>query len=251
MKTAARLLFTLTIGLTSVAARGETYVVPIWTSNLPSAEGRWVTQVMAHNRTAHPVTYRVTGAYPLTVVDCLDCLGVVHSRTIEPGASLPVGPGDSITGKRMTAGAFSVESDGPLLFDIVAYRDSVPEFRQRLDVAHGWLEPGAATIAYVARGSAGWRANAFVVNPTESSISVRLWMGRRVENEITTSIPPKSMRIVTMPEPTCNGLPCPRTGEFPPEPIALGIESSGPALVSVSALDHGWAIFSLPEFIRQ
>lgn len=250
MKIAARLLFALTTSVMSVAVRGETYVIPIWASSLTSAEGRWVTQVVAHNRTSHPVTYLVTGAYPLNAVDCSECQGINHPRTIEPGASLPVGPGDGVSGKRMTAGAFSLESDGPLQFDIVAYRQSVPELRQRLEVAHRWLEPGAATIAYVVRGDSRWRANAFVVNPSESSISVRLWMGPRAENEVTVEVPPMSMRIVTMSEPTCNGFPCPRTGEYPPDPIALRIESSGAALVSVSSLDDAWAIFSLPEATR-
>jgi hypothetical protein len=150
----------------------------------------------------------------------------------------------------MTAGAFSLESSGPLLFDAVAYRAGINELRQRLDVARAWIPAGRHSIGAIERGNIDWRMNVFVVNPSPEPISVSLWAGRRSENEIRVEVAPRSTQLVRVPPPLCNGVACPYTTVYPPTPISIDIESTGPILASASSVTPQWAVFALADAAR-
>ncbi|HEX7829019.1 MAG TPA: hypothetical protein VF787_05160 [Thermoanaerobaculia bacterium] len=236
----------LALCVATVAAFGDTYIVPVWSKNVPSSEGAWTAQIVAQNLSDQPVEYRVTDAFPLSTAPCPLCEGTKSWKTIPPGATVEVTPGDALVREQMTIGAFVVETNGPLVFDAIAYRASLPEFRQHLDVARRWLTPGAHSITTVARGGPAWRINAFVVNPNSAEIIVHLWIGPRDENQVSVLVPPHTTRLITLRPPICNGLPCTQPDEYPPSRAVINVESQSTNLVGISSIDVGWAIFSLP-----
>lgn len=237
--------------LLTTSAFAETYIIPIWATALPSSDGAWWARATAINPSSAPVSYRVTGAYPLQSVPCPDCTGDSTPATIEPGAAVPLNPRGHLPGRRMTAGAFAIETSAPLAIQLVAYRAGLPELRQYLDVARRWVGPGRHTISAVERAGTGWRMNLFVVNPRETPVTVSVWAGERTENERRQTIAPHSTAVVAVGPPLCNGVPCPFPTDYPPMPISVHVEADGEVLTSISSLSASWAVFSLADAARE
>src|SRR5690348_10755409 len=105
----------------SLAARAESYIVPVWAQSLSGIDGTWVTQTTAINPSSQPVTVRVVRSFPLQTTNCSECAPTVIEKIIGPFASLPLNPPSPFTGARMTSGAFEVESSAPIVIQHVAY----------------------------------------------------------------------------------------------------------------------------------
>lgn len=246
-----RILFLILASLAALPAAAETYIIPIWAISLQGSDGMWATRVTAVNPNTMPVSYQVTGVYPLQSVPCQECTGVSEPVTIEPGAVVPLNPRGHLPGSRMTAGAFVVETSAPLAIHLVAYRSGHPPLRQYLSAARRWLPAGRHRISTVERGGTDWRMNLFVVNPRDMPITVTAWAGPREENERRQIIPPHSTAIMAVGPPLCNGVRCPGTTEFPPAPMSVEVETDGEVLTSISSLTGEWAVFSLADNARE
>ena len=231
----------------AVAAAAETYIVPVWAMALPGADGEWWTQVTAVNPNAHPVTFRVTRAFPMVTAACDACTGTSTEKTVPPFGSLVVQPPSGVAGRRLIAGAFEIESSGPLKIAQVVYRPGPAEIRQRLEIGTRWLSPGQHSISPVERGSHAWRMNAFIVNPTDAPLTASVWSGNRNENEVHAVIPPRSTGVVNLPPPRCNGVPCPYPTTYPPVTIDVHIEADAEFMASVSSIDTKWAVFTIAD----
>lgn len=231
-------------------AAAETYIVPVWASGLPSSDGKWWSQALLINPHPFPVTYQVTGAYPLAVEPCAICTVMpAPVITIEPGGIGTLMPPALLAKQRVMAGTLEVQSSDTLNIHFVAYRPGESEIRQRLHVARGWLSPGVHNISTVEFAFTGVRRNVFITNPSDSVIEIAVWMASRAENEIRTSIAPRSTAVVSLPMPLCGGAPCSYPTPFPPEPLRVSIESTGTFLAAVSAVGPTWAVFSLPDTV--
>lgn len=243
-----RILFLV---LAALPAAAETYIIPIWAISLQGSDGIWATRVTAVNPNPMPVSYQVTGVYPLQSEPCQECTGVSGPVTIEPGAAVPLNPRGHLPGSRMTAGAFAIETSAPLAIHLVAYRSGRSAFRQYLSTARRWLPAGRHRISTVEPGGTDWRMNLFVVNPRDTPVTVTAWAGPREENERRRIIPPHSTAIVAVGPPLCNGVRCPSTTEFPPALVSVEIETDGEVLTSISSLTSEWAVFSLADQARE
>lgn len=245
------LLFFIVASFVALPAPAETYIIPIWASSLEGSDGTWAARATAVNPSSAPVSYRVTGVYPLQSVPCPDCTGLSTPVTIEPGAAVPLNPRGHLPGVRMTAGAFVVETSAPLAIHLVAYRAGRPELRQYLSVGRRWIPPGRHTISTVERAGTDWRMNLFVINPRDIPVTVSAWAGGREENERRQTIPPRSTAIIAIGPPLCNGVRCPGTTEFPPAPMRVEIDTDGEVLTSISSVTSEWAVFSLADAARE
>jgi hypothetical protein len=227
----------------------ETYIIPIWATNLAGSDGSWWAQATATNPTAVPVSFSVSRVFPLQMTACDGCSGESASVTLEPFASRVIQPSSGLAGRRLTAGAFEVTASGPLNIHVVAYRPGSAEIRQRLDVARRWLAPGSHLISTVERGAA-WRVNVFLTNPGDAPLTVRVWTGSRELNEVRVTIGPRATSVISLPPPNCGNGPesCPpHTTEFPPKTLRVGVEGDGEFLASVSSVDPDWAVFSIAD----
>jgi hypothetical protein len=228
------------------------WLVILGLSTLLTTSALAETYIIRINASQTPISYRVTGVYPLQTVPCASCTGAsAPVRTIEPGAAVPLFPGGPLPGLRMIAGAFAIETSAPLAIQLVAYRGGLPERRQHLDVGRRWIPPGRHTISAVERVSGtGWRMNLFVVNPRETPVTVSAWVGQRDENERRQTVAPLSTAVMAVGPPLCNGVGCPFPTDFPPSPIRVEVETDGEVLTSVSSLAGDWAVFSLADQAR-
>jgi hypothetical protein len=240
----AALIITL---LSGSSAWAETYVVPVWARALEGSDGVWSAQALAVNPNDFPVSLQVTRVFPLRTTGCSTCAAESAPLTIAPRASAVVNPPAGQAGRALVAGAFEVNTSGPVHLHLVAYRPAENELRQRLDVARAWLLPGTRAISSVERGGAGWRMNVFVVNPNPVPLNVAVWSGNRAENEVRTTIAAGTTAVVALPLPRCGGAPCPIGDIFPPPPLQAFVEADGVFLASVSSLGSTWAVFSLAD----
>jgi hypothetical protein len=227
--------------------QADNYIIPIWAESLPGADGTWWGQVIATNPNAFPVSLTVRAVYPLMTEPCVECSGAAAAITIPALSSLPIRPPSGLPGRRLTAGAFEVETSAAVHLHVVAYRAGATSIRQRLDVARRWLTPGRHAIHSVERSEGEWRINLFITNPADIPISVSAWVGDRAENEIQATVAPRSTGVVAVPRPLCGGVPCTYPADFPPSPIRIEVESNGPFLASVSSVAPTWAVFSIAE----
>lgn len=227
--------------------QADTYIVPIWAESLAGADGTWWGQATATNPNAFPVSLTVRAVYPLTTEPCVECTGAAVAITIQPFSSRTINPPSGLPGRRLVAGAFEVETSGPVHLHLVAYRAGLTAIRQRLDVAKRWLTPGRHAIHSVERAEGEWRINLFVTNPADTPLSISAWIGDRAENEVQATVAPHSTGVIAVPRPLCGGVPCTYPADFPPSPIRIEVESNGPFLASASSVAPTWAVFSIAE----
>jgi hypothetical protein len=232
-------------------AFAETYIIPIWATGLSGSDGTWAARAIGINPNPVPVTYRVTGVYPLATTPCAECTGAPFTVTIAPGAAVPIMPLQHLAGARMTAGAFAIDATGPLAIHLVAYRSGEASLRQYLAVARRWVTPGSHTISAVERGGNDWRLNLFVVNPGDTPVHVSASSGERAENETQQTVPARTTAVLPVRTPRCNGVPCPFPTDFPPSPIRVQVEADGEILTSISSVTGTWAVFSLADVARE
>jgi hypothetical protein len=233
--------------LIPLVVKADTYIVPIWASNLAASDGYWWAQAIVSNPGASPVTFEVSRSFPLQTVACEGCSGVGTIVTIAPSQAVVLTPPSGTQGQRLTAGAFEIHSSGPIKIDVVAFRPGASEIRQRLDEATCWLPAGLHVINGVQRGGSRWRMNVFVVNPGEDTLRVAAWVGNRAENEMLFEVPARTLRFVTLPPPKCGGVPCLYPDEFPPLPLRVAVEADGRFVAGVSSIDDDWAVFTLAD----
>lgn len=118
----ARILLLVLVSIAGPVAVAETYIVPIWASNLHGSDGSWCAQATATNPNNIPVSFRVARVFPMQTSDCAECGGESLPVTLEPFASRVIHPPAGVAGRRLVAGAFEVTSSGPLNIHLVAYR---------------------------------------------------------------------------------------------------------------------------------
>lgn len=246
-----RWLVLLALTVCASGAFAESYIIPIWATGLPGSDGTWAARAIGINATHVPVTYHVTGVYPLATTPCAECTGTPFAVTIAPGAAVPITPLQHLAGARMTAGAFAIDTTGPLTIHLVAYRSGQPELRQYLDVARRWVTPGHHKISAVERAGPDWRLNLFIVNPGDTPVRVSAWTGERAENETQQTVPARTTAVLAVRTPHCNGVPCPFPTDFPPSPIRVDVEADGEILTSISSLTSTWAVFSLADMAQE
>jgi len=234
--------------LFGASAWAETYIVPVWAAGLPASDGEWWAWSTVINPNEFPVTVSVSRVFPLRTSECTSCGGDASPVTIEPHASVTLVPPSGQAGRRLVAGAFEVETSGPVHIYLAAYRPGANEIRQRLDVARDWLLPGIRSVSSVEQSVApGWRMNLFIVNPNQTELHVSVWAASRAENEVQTTVAPGTTAVVSLPAPRCSGGPCPIGGVYPIPLLPVHIEADGVFLASVSSISPGWAVFSLAD----
>lgn len=238
-----RILFLVLAALPSAA---ETYIVPMWAErSVIAADGRWYAPATVVNGNAFPVTYRVTRIFPFLTEPCPDCADVVVEGRVEPLSRAPLKVG-GLAGRWLIAGALEVETSAPLTIHAVAYRSGGPEIRQRLDIGRRWLAPGRHEIGTVESTSGSWRVNVFVTNPNDEPVTVSVWAGDRLPNEVRATVGPRSTAMVAVRLPQVPG-----TTQYPPTMMPVTVESPATIFASASSLGVSWAVFSIADEARE
>lgn len=230
-----------------LSASAETYIIPISATGLHGSDGRWWAQATVLNPNEFPVSVHVTRVYPMQTADCSSCTGQTAPVVIPPKGERTLNPPSGRPGRRLIAGAFELETTGPVHIHLVAYRSGAQEIRQRLDVARSWLLPGTRNVSTVESGGDGWRMNVFVVNPGDRDLKVSIWAGLRAENEVRATVAAGTTGVIGLPPPRCSGHPCPTIPVYPPLLLTVHVEADGVFLASVSSISNDWAVFSLAD----
>ncbi len=236
-----RILFFILAIPAALPAAAETYIVPMWLRGLDASDGRWYAPATVVNGNSFPVTYRVTRIFPLQTEPCPVCTDAIVEGRVEPLSSAPLKVG-GLAGQALIAGALEVETSAPLTIHVVAYRTGGPEIRQRLDVGQRWLVPGRHLISTVERTGVSWRINVFVTNPNDEPVTVSVWAGDRIPNEVRATVGPRSTAVVAVRLPQVPG-----TTEYPPSMIPVSVESPATIFASASSLSTDWAVFSIAD----
>lgn len=238
------LLFTL-LSLAALPSAAETYIVPMWASGLYGSDGVWHARATAVNSNSFPVTWRVTRIFPFQTEPCPTCTVSVGEGRVEPRSIARLG-GGGLAGRRLVAGALEVETSAPLTIHVVAYRSGGPEIRQRLDIGRRWLAPGRHEISTVESTNVAWRINVFVTNPNDEAVTVSVWAGDRLPNEVRATVGPRSTAVVAVRLPQVPG-----TTEYPPPMMPVSVESPATIFASASSLGTTWAVFSIADEARE
>jgi hypothetical protein len=236
----ARLLRRHAASATATAAPAETYIVPMF----GVAGGSWSPRITVTNPRDSAVTVKVVHGYPWIAGRCADC-NEQPAVTIQPGSSMQLIPFWSDGQQFVIAGAYELETSGPVRIDEIytALDDRGNELRERIGAARSWLSAGEQLV--IAETTGHVRMNALIVNPNPFELPVSVWRAGRAENEVRVSVPAGSTRMVPLPDRICGGAPCADSLEYPPWPESVHFESPAPFLAGVSSIAPSWALFSL------
>lgn len=236
------------VALIASSAWSETYIVPFWATSLGASDGEWWASSTVINPNEFPVTVTISRVFPTRTSACSSCAADASPLTIGPHSTVSLVPPSGEAGRRLVAGAFELETSGPVHIHLRAYRPGPAEIRQRLDVARDWLLPGTRSVSSVERSTApDWRMNVFIVNPNQIDLHVSIWAAGRAENEIHATVAPGTTAVVGLPTPRCNGVPCPLGDSYPTPLLPVHVDADGVFLASVSSIGPGWAVFSLAD----
>lgn len=168
----------LVLAVSAVQVRAdELYIVPTYGQNLRGSTAIWTSGVLLNNPHGEAVEVEVAGTYPAMEKGCRPCPSS-QRWTLAPYESLLLPPIAGPTGL-LQLGAFSLRASRPIDVDSVVQgmsvieHDATPFVIQPIETGRRWIPANVpAYLPRVSTGASGNQINLFLVNPSETAITV-------------------------------------------------------------------------------